>query len=121
MEQAAVAGMAVFFLAMGVYGLVAPAALVGPFGLRAATADARNEVRAVYGGFGIAVAAVLVLAVARTEMRDGIALAIGTALAGMAFGRLVARCVERPGGFYPCWFYFWVETAGAGVLVACAL
>ncbi|WP_067812843.1 DUF4345 domain-containing protein [Actinomadura kijaniata] len=120
MEQVVVAGMAVFFLAMGLYGLAAPAALVRPFGMEAATADARTEVRAVYGGFGVAVAAALVLAVMREEARDGIVLAVGMALGGMAFGRLVARCVERPSGFYPSWFYFWVEAAGALALAACA-
>lgn len=117
MNGAVVLGAAVFFAGMGVYGLVAPAALVRPFGMDAATADARTEVRAVYGGFGVAVASLLVWAALGGEDRDGVVLAVGVALGGMALGRLVARCVERPSGFYPSWLYFWVEAAGAGLLV----
>ncbi|WP_442942185.1 hypothetical protein [Nonomuraea sp. NBC_00507] len=44
--------VAVFFAGMGVYGLVAPGTLVAPFGIRVPSAGGRNEVRAVYGGFG---------------------------------------------------------------------
>lgn len=112
--------VAVFFLGMGVYGLVAPAALIRPFGLGADTPDARTEVRAVYGGFGIAVAGLLTAAAADAGgIRTGAVVAVAVALFGMAAGRLIARCVERPSAFYPSWFYFWVETI-AGVLLLVA-
>jgi hypothetical protein len=34
----------------------------------------------------------------------------------MAFGRLVSGLVDRPKDFYPNWFYFLVEIAGAAAL-----
>lgn len=48
--------VALFFAGMGVYGLAAPGLLVAPFRLTADSATARAEVRAVYGGFGVATA-----------------------------------------------------------------
>jgi hypothetical protein len=83
-----------------------------------ASPEARTEVRAVYGGFGIAVA--VVLAVAGLDfggIRTGAVTAVAAALLGMAAGRLVARCAEAPRAFYPIWCYFWVEIAGAGALL----
>ena len=49
---------------MGVYALVVPAAILAPFGVPVESPDGRAEVRAVYGGFGIAVAALLGVAAA---------------------------------------------------------
>jgi hypothetical protein len=85
----------VFFLGMGVYGLAAPAALARPFRMKIDSPESRSEVRAVYGGFGVAVSG---------------------ALAGMALGRLVSRVLDTSTSFYPVWFYFCVEVVGAGVL-----
>jgi hypothetical protein len=114
--------VAVFFLGMGLLGLVAPQALIRPFGIELGTATARTEVRAVYGGFGVAVGVLLGLAAFDVGgLRHGVAISVAVALAGMAFGRLVARFAERPGPFYPSWFYFWVELVGAGLLVAAAV
>jgi hypothetical protein len=106
---------------MGVYALAVPALVLEPFGVNLESPDGRNEVRAVYGGFGLAVAGVLVAAALDAgAVREGVLVAVGFALAGMAFGRLVSRVVERPSGFYPIWFYFLVELVGAGVLLAVA-
>lgn len=113
--------MAVFFAGMGLYGLAAPGALIRPFGVTLPSATARTEVRAVYGGFGVAIAAVLAYAVADDALRGGIALTVAAALLGMAFGRLVARAVERPEGWYPSWFYFGVELLGGAVLLTVAV
>ncbi|MET7336724.1 DUF4345 family protein [Nonomuraea sp. NPDC005650] len=111
--------VAVFFLGMGVYGLVAPAALIRPFRIVADSVEARTEIRAVYGGFGVAVAGLLLAAAADAGgTRAGIAVAVAGSLLGMAFGRLVARAVERPSAFYPLWLYFWVEAVGGGALLA---
>ncbi|MFC7645579.1 DUF4345 family protein [Streptosporangium lutulentum] len=52
MATAVVIVMMVFFLAMGLYGLLVPAALIRPFGMIAGSAEARAEIRAVYGGSG---------------------------------------------------------------------
>jgi hypothetical protein len=111
--------IAVFFLGMGVYALAAPAALVRPFGITLAESASRSEVRAVYGGFGLAIAAVLVYAaVSDGELRIGILIAVAAALAGMAFGRLAAAVLGDRTTFYPNWFYFLVEALAAAVLFA---
>lgn len=115
---AAVVVVAVFFAGMGVYGLVAPASLVAPFGIGLGSGDARTEVRAVYGGFGLAVAGVLGVASLDPTAHRGALTAVGVAVLGMAGGRLVGRARERPAALYPVWLYFWVEVVIGGVLLA---
>jgi hypothetical protein len=111
--------MAVFFLGMGIYALAAPAALVRPFGTTLGGAAARSEVRAVYGGFGLAIAGVLAYAaVADGEFRRGILITVAAALAGMAFGRVVAAALGDRTSFYPNWFYGLVEAVAAAALFA---
>ncbi|MFE1171493.1 DUF4345 family protein [Streptomyces sp. NPDC058773] len=114
------AACALFFLGMGLYGLTAPARLVRPFGLALNGATARTEVRAVYGGFGVATAAVLgwTATGSADPLRHGAALAVAVALLGMAGGRLTARLAEAPGSWYPSWCYFWVEAAAGSALLA---
>jgi len=112
--------VAIFFLGMGIVALARPEQVVGYFGTRALTADGRNEVRAVYGGFGVAMAGLLVAAPFLLPVDRGIYIAVGAALAGMAAGRVVAAAVERPQRFYPSWFYCVVETLMALTLFAAA-
>ncbi|MEU7767250.1 DUF4345 family protein [Nocardia sp. NPDC049190] len=110
-----------FFLAMGGYALVAPAALIGPFGVRLTVASARYEVRAVYGGFGLAMAAVLsVAALDLGSLRAGIMVAVGAALAGMALGRVLSAALDERTAFYPTWFYCVVEALAATALLLTA-
>jgi hypothetical protein len=52
-------GVALFFLGMGALAIVRPGRIVAIFGGRADTAPSRNEVRAVYGGFGMAVGGIV--------------------------------------------------------------
>ncbi|MGW0204068.1 DUF4345 family protein [Nonomuraea sp. NPDC003201] len=119
MSTVVIAAAAVFFLGMGVYGLLAPAALIRPFRIVADSVEARTEVRAVYGGFGVAVAGLLLAAaVDAGGIRTGVVVTVAGSLLGMAAGRLVARTVERPSAFYPSWLYFWVEAVGGGALLA---
>lgn len=113
-----IALVALFFAAMGVFGLLRPSQLVDPLGLLADRADARAEVRAVYGGFGIAIAVILGLAAADIgELRVGACLAVAAALGGMAFGRVWSSVVESPSAFYPVWFYLVLEVIMAAMLV----
>jgi hypothetical protein len=113
--------IAVFFLGMGVYALAAPAALVRPFGIALGEPASRSEVRAVYGGFGLAIAGVLVYAaLADGDLRKGSLIAVGAALAGMAFGRLVAAVLGDRTAFYPNWFYCVVEAIAAAALFGVA-
>jgi hypothetical protein len=121
MPDAVVWIVAGLFALMGVGALVRPAAVLEPFGVPVESPDGRSEVRAVYGGFGLAVAALLGVAVASGgDAREGILVAVGVALAGMAAGRLISRGFERPTGFYPVWLFFWAEVVGAAVLLAAA-
>ena len=62
---------AAFFLGMGLCALARPALVVAFVGLVPGTADARNEIRAVYGGFGIAIAALLMLRRRRARTHGG--------------------------------------------------
>ncbi|MEU2039931.1 DUF4345 domain-containing protein [Nocardia niwae] len=121
MAQAVCGIVGVFFLGMGVYALAAPAALIRPFGIRLTESSARYEVRAVYGGFGLAMAAVLtVAALDLGSLRGGIMAAVGAALAGMAFGRVVSAVLDERAAFYPTWFYCVVEVGGAAALLLAA-
>ncbi|MEU2031336.1 DUF4345 family protein [Nocardia amamiensis] len=107
----------VCFLGMGGYALGAPAALIRPFGVQLTATPARYEVRAVYGGFGVAMAAVLaVAALDLGSLRSGIMVAVGAALAGMAMGRILSAMLDERTAFYPNWFYFGVEAFGAAAL-----
>lgn len=107
---------AIFFLGMGVFALFRPADLIRPFGITLPIPESRAEVRAVYGGFGLAIAGMLALAASGHPARDGILITVAAALVGMAFGRLVSSVGDRPKAFYPNWFYFLVEVVGAGAL-----
>jgi hypothetical protein len=114
----AVAAVAVFFAGMGALALARPGQIVERFGISLGGRDGRNEVRAVYGGFGIAVAAVLVVAIgADGGFRDGVLVAIAAALAGMAAGRLVSLVLERTDRSSPTPFWLVVELVLAGLLL----
>lgn len=121
MTIAVIAVAAVFFLGMGIYALAAPAAMIQVFGIMLHERQSRSEVRAVYGGFGLAIAGVLAFAAAESgSLRTGIMITVGLALAGMAFGRAVSAVVDGRTPFYPNWFYFLVETVGAAALLLTA-
>lgn len=114
--------VSIFFGGMGIFAFAAPALLARPFQLQVRSPLSRYEIRAVYGGFGIAMAAVLGwAATGASALHRGAALTVGAALAGMALGRLVARLFDAPTAFYPIWFYCLVEAVGAAVVVAVAV
>jgi hypothetical protein len=122
MSAALTLAVAAFFALMGLYALARPRAVLEPFGVRVDSSAGRNEVRAVYGGFGLAVAGVLVAAALffQGDLRRGVLLAIAVSLAGMALGRLVSRALEPLSAFYPAWFYFLVEVALSAALAVAA-
>jgi hypothetical protein len=108
---------AVFFAGMGLRALSAPAAMLRPFGVTLEQAVSRAEVRAVYGGFGLAIAAVLGYSLTAPEqIRTGILLTVSVALAGMAFGRVCSAVIDERTRFYPNWFYCLVELVLAAAL-----
>jgi hypothetical protein len=110
--------VATFFVLMGLVALAVPERVSSTFGIPTLTPAGRNEVRAVYGGFGVAIGALLFATAALPTHADGVRLAVAVALGGMAGGRLLAAAIERPGAFYPAWFYCGVEIAGAVALLA---
>lgn len=109
-----VALVALAFLGMGLVALAQPRRIGHYFGTRFDTADGRNEVRAVYGGFGLAMAAALVAAERIPALREGVLVTVALALAGMALGRVLGALVERPGR-WPLIFGL-LEVAGATAL-----
>lgn len=121
MLDALVYVVAAGFAAMGVLALAAPGRVLATFGVQLDSADGRNEVRAVYGGFGLAVAGLAAVAAAGDgALARGMLVTLGIAVAGMAAGRLVGRTFDKPSGFYPVWFFFWAEVAMAAALLAAA-
>ena len=87
--------VAVAFALMGMGALVRPTVVTRQFGIPALTAEGRSEVRAVYGGFGLAVAGMLVIAITTPDLRAGIAITVAVALFGMAVGRVVSAVIDR--------------------------
>jgi len=97
--------VAVGFAVMGIGALVRPALIWAPFGVEPTTPESRSEIRAVYGGFGLALAALLVLTNDSAALRDGVLVAVAVSLFGMAAGRLVSALLEprtllRSPGFF---------------------
>ena len=119
MSDAVILIVAATFAGMGLGALARPAMIPHQFGERVATAEGRNEIRAVYGGFGVAIAVLLaVAAIGDPATAEGIVVTVAFALLGMAGGRLVSAAVERPRGLYPVWVYFAAEIASGALLLA---
>lgn len=109
------------FACMGVAALVRPTLIAAQFGTDADSSDARTEIRAVYGGFGVAMAVLLIVAAQQSgDTQDGVALTVAIALGGMALGRLIGMTIERPRGWYPTATYLIIEVVAAAALVAVA-
>jgi hypothetical protein len=83
------------FTVMGISAIAKPALVTAQFGILELTPAGRNEVRAVYGGFGVFMALALLVALRQPELRDGILFTVGVALGGMAAGRLVSAVIDR--------------------------
>jgi hypothetical protein len=94
----AIYAVAFFFFGMGVYALAWPEGIVRLVGTPSLTTAGRSEVRAVYGGFGLAIAAVLLLGLRSPEIARGIFLTVAMALGGMAAGRVVSRGIDGEAG-----------------------
>ena len=108
--------VAALFALMGVAALARPESILAYFGTATLTRDGRNEVRAVYGGFGLAIAGLLCAARFDEAIRNGAVLAVAVALLGMAAGRLISVPLDGAPGRYP-WVFLGVELAGAATLL----
>jgi len=121
MVVALISSVAVFFLGMGLYALIAPDWMIRPFGVTLPRPESRAEVRAVYGGFGLAIAGMLTYAALNPSVVHPILITVAVALVGMAVGRLISAVVDERTAFYPNWFYFLVEVVLAAALVLAAV
>lgn len=110
---------------MGVGAIIKPAIVRAQFGILELTPAGRNEVRAVYGGFGVFMAIALLVALRQADLRDGIlfavavAVAVAAALGGMAAGRVVSAAVDRAIDRAPLG-YLVIEVIVAVMLLAAA-
>lgn len=80
---------------MGIGALLKPVAVTAQFDVPELSSAGRNEVRAVYGGFGVMLAAALGVALHHPEIRHGVLFTVAAALAGMAAGRVVSAAIDR--------------------------
>ncbi|MFO0351060.1 MAG: DUF4345 family protein [Alphaproteobacteria bacterium] len=103
------------FAAMGTGALFAPLIITRQFDIGTLTVAGRNEIRAVYGGFGLAMAAMLTVALWCPSLRTGICLTTAAALAGMAAGRIASAIADSRIPGYPL-FYLVLETVVAAML-----
>ena len=108
--------LALAFALMGIGALVSPTVVTRQFGIPSLTPEGRSEVRAVYGGFGLAIAGALVYAAVNADLRDGIALTVAIALFGMAAGRLISAVIDRSLSKVAA-LYLVIEVVGGGLLV----
>ena len=83
------------FALMGIGAIVKPNAVTQQFGIPQLSVAGRSEVRGVYGGFGLAMAAILVVALMTPDLRPGITITAAIALLGMAAGRIISALVDR--------------------------
>ncbi|MFP1681058.1 DUF4345 family protein [Alloalcanivorax sp. C16-1] len=102
--MSALIAVALAFLAMGAVAIAAPDRVLALVDVPRLPWAARNEVRAVYGGFGLAVGGLLLAAPALPAWRAGIVVTVAVALLGMAGGRLAGLLLDRrlpgwPAGF----------------------
>jgi len=115
-----VGAVTLFFFGMGMVALAQPERIVRYFGTTELTVDGRNEVRAVYGGFGIVVAGLLAFTFTGTALATGILATLAVSLIGMASGRIVSRLIDGAIGLYPALFIA-VELGLAAALLFAAL
>lgn len=81
--------------AMGVAAIAAPEKFLAVVGSQVLGRDGRNEVRAVYGGMGLAMAAGLLYAISADSYRPGILLFMAVLFFGMAAGRVVSAVFDK--------------------------
>jgi len=112
---------AVSYAVIGVVALARPQLVPALFGGSASTAAARTEVRAVYGGLPLALAAVLASAApVGAPHRGGALRATAIASGGMAAGRLFGAALDRELPPWPTGAFLALETALAASLAAAA-
>ena len=95
---------ALFYAALGLVALIRPGQILLGFGIEANGTDARNEIRAVYGGFPLALAAALVIGLYVPTWRSGILVCAALSTGGMTTGRAISAIIDRRIGRLPLLF-----------------
>jgi hypothetical protein len=113
-----IAAVALFFAAMGIQALGWPESILANFGVATLPADARNEVRAVYGGYGVAIALLLGFSLVSRESGQALLLAVAVSVLGMAGGRVYSFAIESAEGSTPLLFLGVELALAAALLVA---
>ena len=107
-----------FFFVMGSVALASPRFVTSLFGELEIGADMRNEVRAVYGGFGVAIGALLLVSMWMPGIQSGVLITVGVALLGMALGRFISFLIEPVEGKLPALFAVVEVFLGGALLLA---
>ncbi len=116
MSEWVLGASAAAFALMGLAAIIEPSIVTAQFGAGLLKRAGRSEVRAVYGGFGLAICAALVFALRDPELRPGVSLTVGLALAGMACGRVVSLVLDRGIDKLPL-LYLLIEALAAAALL----
>jgi hypothetical protein len=103
------------FMVMGIGAILLPIRVTAQFEIPSLTASGKNEVRAVYGGFGLAMALMLFFALEVSAMRTGILMTVAVALTGMATGRVISTFIDKTIGKIPI-FYLLLEVIFSALL-----
>ena len=103
------------FAVMGIGSFVKPELVTAQFGIPTLSLAGRNEVRAVYGGFGILMSCALYVALVTPTLRSGIYFTVALALGGMAAGRSISWLIDRKIDKWP-FFYLLLETVCASMI-----
>ncbi|GBF49476.1 hypothetical protein LPTSP4_09890 [Leptospira ryugenii] len=104
------------FAGMGISAFPNPVWITKQFGISELTASGKNEVRAVYGGFGLCMSLALILAYCIPEIRNGVCITVALALFGMSLGRMVSAAMDRSIAKLPA-FYGAIELIASIILV----
>lgn len=107
--------VALLFAGMGLVALAHPAFVLSLFDVSVTSTDGRNETRAVYGGYGLAMAVALWLALRDPRLRQGVLVCLALALLGMAGGRVASIALDGAVSSMTALFAG-IELAFAGVL-----
>jgi Domain of unknown function (DUF4345) len=108
---------ALMYFALGVTALAMPMRLLRGVGITVVGRAGRNEIRAVYGGFPLAVAGLLCASFAMPTVANGMLLALAVATLGMAVGRIISALLDRGIGKLPMVFAV-MEMVVAGLIAA---
>ena len=106
------------FALMGAGALWRPWLVTRQFGVDSLSRAGNSETRAVYGGFGILMAVMLLSSLSHPEIRAGVCLTIAAALGGMGLGRIVSLLADKGIDRVPAVYLMIEVVAAIGLILA---